>query len=568
MMLPEGHGLTNPPSFRESLAARGPVNTNAPGLANNKNGSPGPKGNQKGPPIATTSTEELASPTSQPPLSETTLSSSDSPPPPPPAASSTASPATSPALGATLTSTSSPGLTPSSAIITSIDPTPSTIFRTSSAPAPPPVESLTTADISASRTADVSASSDGFSASTNYLVSKSPSSTLSATFYSVETTLRTTFTYTSSATAMQPVMVSYAPNGTAQSEYSAASPGQKSGIAVGTIAGFAFILTLIFLLFKWRRAELPKALPSTIRRLPGTWGNPRWLSHRQSPHAMSESLLEVEVGSSGGLAWDYQATFARPTVIEKARRPLRKSLKGLLRINPLGLNPATPQVTGVKTPSRKSFASLFHRRSTASTHHSAPSLLQDQSGSVIDPQSPPPIPPPYAALPSPQPSAMSGQSIEFAQSNTDDSPRPQTMPPQIPPQALQLPWHHRSQMTMASTQSEARSFKSVPGWVKFHYSHRLCNGGGRPEESGTALPVPTPSPGSWLMAKLHHRSQPMTASEDEKGHRMASDNGNELAGTEQVVFGPSGWKQVQMGRRISGASAHSLLAEKQEAWQI
>jgi hypothetical protein len=121
---------------------------------------------------------------------------------------------------------------------------------------------------------------------------------------------------------------------------------------------------------------------------------------------------------------------------------------------------------------------------------------------------------------------------------------------------------------MASTQSEARSFKSVPGWVKFHYPHRLYNGEGGPAESRTALPIPTPTPGSWLIAKLHHRSQPMTASEDERGHRKASDNGNELAGTEQVVFGPNGWKQVQMGQRVSGASAHSLLVEKQEAWQI
>jgi hypothetical protein len=49
---------------------------------------------------------------------------------------------------------------------------------------------------------------------------------------------------------------------------------------------------------------------------------------------------------------------------------------------------------------------------------------------------------------------------------------------------------------------------------------------------------------------------------------MASDNGDELGGTEQAVFGLSVRKQVQMGRRISGASADSLVAEKQETWQI
>jgi hypothetical protein len=541
-MLPEGHRLTNPPYFRESLAARGPVNTNAPGLVNNKNGPPGPEGNQKGPPVAVIS---------QSPLSETTLSSSNKPPPPP----STAS--TSPALGTTLTPTSSSDLTPSSVIVTSIVPTPSTIFGASSVPAPPPVESLTTAY--------VSASSDGLSTSTKYLVSQSPSSTLSATFYSVETTLRTSFTYTSSAITIQTGIAYSASNATSQSKYTTTSPGRKAGIVFGTIgtfeppldrdhrvfqandqaAGFAFILILIFLLFKWRRPELPKALPSPVRRLLGPWGSSCWLPHRQTPDAMSDSLLAVEVGSSGSPAWDYRATFARPTMIERARQSLHKSLTRLVQINPLSLNPIMPQAAGVRTPSRKSFASFFHRRSAASTHPSVfcPSPLQGESGSVIDPRSPPPLPPPYAAPP---------------------SPRPLTMPPQ----AFQLPWHHRnSQMTLASEESEARSLKSVPSWVKFHYPHRLRSGAGLPQESRSGHPVsPLPiSPGSWLKAKVPHRSHSTTASEDEKGHRMASDHSNESAATEQVVFGLSGWKQVQMGRRISGASAHSLLAEKQEA---
>jgi hypothetical protein len=121
-------------------------------------------------------------------------------------------------------------------------------------------------------------------------------------------------------------------------------------------------------------------------------------------------------------------------------------------------------------------------------------------------------------------------------------------------------------MTMASAESEARSFKYVPGWVKFNYSHRLRSGGEVSQESGKALPPPPLpiSPGSWLEAMVFRRSH-STASEDEKGYRMASDNGDESAGTEQAVFGPSGWKQVQMGSRISGASADSLVAEKQVA---
>jgi hypothetical protein len=53
---------------------------------------------------------------------------------------------------------------------------------------------------------------------------------------------------------------------------------------------------------------------------------------------------------------------------------------------------------------------------------------------------------------------------------------------------------------------------------------------------------------------------------DEKEHHMANDNGDKSAGTEQAILGRSGRKQVQVGQRISGASAGSLVAEKQEAW--
>jgi hypothetical protein len=285
-------------------------------------------------------------------------------------------------------------------------------------------------------------------------------------------------------------------------------------------------------MFKCRRAELRKALPRPLWRLPGTWGNSRRLSRIQTPDAMSDSLLAAEVGSSSP-AWDYQATFAPPTVIEKARRSLPKSLTRLLRVNPLGLNPVAPQATWAKTPSRKSFASFFHRRSAASTHRSAfsPSFLQGQSGSVIDQQSPPPIPPLDAALPSPRPS---GRSIELPQSGTDDSQWPLATPTQVPPRALRLSWHNRnSQITMASAESEARSFKSMPGWVKFDYSHRLRSDREVPQDSGKALlPPPLPiSPGSWLKRMVLRRSQSTTTSDDEKGDRLASHNGGESTGT-------------------------------------
>lgn len=482
-MLPKGHRFTNPPSFQKALAVRDPANTNAPGLEGNKNGPPGPGGNQKGPPGAALTTEELASLTSQTSLSETEVSSSSNPPPLP--ASSPAPPASTPALITTSTSSrpapSAPGTPTTASALAASGTVAGTLTSTTSS-----VESLTTPA--------VSASSDEFSTSAKYSVSGSPSSTLSAALLPVQTTLRTTFTYTSSATTLQTGMVYYAQNSTAQSEYSAALPGQKAGAAVRTIgmfsspfshdhpvseandqvAGFAFILTLIFLLFRWHRAELPKALPCPVRRLPGTWGNSRWLSRYQIPDAMSDSLLIAEVGSSGSPAWDYRATFARPTLMEKARRSLRKSLTRICRFNPLGLNPVTPQSTGAITPSRRSFASFFHRFSATSTHHSdfCPSFLQDPPISVIDPQSPPPLPPP-------RPSAISGWSREFPQSDTDDSPRPRTMAPQVPLLALQRPWHHRSsQITMACEESKARSFKSVPGWVKFHYPHRSRSGRG------------------------------------------------------------------------------------------
>jgi hypothetical protein len=123
---------------------------------------------------------------------------------------------------------------------------------------------------------------------------------------------------------------------------------------------------------------------------------------------------------------------------------------------------------------------------------------------------------------------------------------------------------------MASAESDGRSIKVVPGWVKPHYPQRLHSGGGVPQESGKGLllpPLPI-SPSLWLQRKVLRRSHSTTSSEDEKEHHMASDNDDKSAGTGQAIFGRSGRKQVQMGRRISGASAGSLVVEKQEAWPL
>jgi len=246
----------------------------------------------------------------------------------------------------------------------------------------------------------------------------------------------------SSATTLQTGVLYYAPNSTGQTEHSAVVRGQKAGIAVGTIgvfkspfdrdrqiskannqpAVFALILTLIFLLFKRHRGELPKALPCLARRVLG-----RWLAHDQTPDTMSDSLLTPEVGARGSLTWDYRETFAQPTVMVKTRRSQPKSLTGLVRFNPLGLNPVSLQTTGTGTPSRNSFVSFFHRHSTTSTYHSdsCPSNLQGQSGIVSDPQAPPPFPPPsYRSpppsyrSPPPRPPTISSLRKEFGQSDS------------------------------------------------------------------------------------------------------------------------------------------------------
>lgn len=111
-------------------------------------------------------------------------------------------------------------------------------------------------------------------------------------------------------------------------------------------AGFCFILALIFLLFKWRSRECPKALLDPVHSRPNTQGNSRRLPHCQILDAMRNSPLTDPT-------WDYRATFAGPTVTEKARQPLRKSLK-LLQLNPLALN----QVTCISSSLSSSLSSI------------------------------------------------------------------------------------------------------------------------------------------------------------------------------------------------------------------
>jgi hypothetical protein len=533
MALPYGQELGS------ALAARDPVNTDAPGLQDNKNGPPGLAGNHKGPPIA----PPVALPTTSATVGPPTLASQNSPPETRVSSSTIAPLATAPS---TLPPTTS-----------------STLLTTSTTEVPPSLKS-----------SSVTATSVAVSPSIYY-----ETSPISSTQSFVETTLRTTSTGTSITTALPTGLVPFPPSITVQSGHDTLGPGQEAGIAVGTIgvfnlhltimiyfldtdnraAGFIFILTLMFLLFKWRKGELPQWLSCLRRSLPGKVGNSRWPSRSLPAPDMSDSLLTAEAGSRDSLGWDYRSTFAQPNVREKSRRSLPRSLRRLVRFNPLGQNPVSPHPTGEGTSSRNSFASFFRRRSAAST-----------SRSMIDVESPPSLPPLPSGLPLRPPAAMSVPSNESVHSNVDGSLRPQTMSSEILPPDFHRSWRYRnSQTTIISEESETRSFKSVPGWVKFHYPRISRNDGGGSRESYAPLPAPQAiSPGSWLKAKILRRSQSTTASGEKEEPCSESDTGEELASTESPVLGPSGCKQAWHSYRASCESADGLVAEKQEPWQI
>jgi hypothetical protein len=144
------------------------------------------------------------------------------------------------------------------------------------------------------------------------------------------------------------------------------------------------------------------------------------------------------------------------------------------------------------------------------------------------------------------------------------------LPAEVLPPTFHRSWCYRnSQITLASEESEARSFKSVPGWLKFHYPHRMRNDRGSPLDSRPAIPAPQSiSPGSWLTAKILRRSQPTTVSEEKGGSHNRSDSGDESASTESPGLGPGGWKQTLVWHWMSCESANSLALEEQEPWQI
>ncbi len=235
-------------------------------------------------------------------------------------------------------------------------------------------------------------------------------------------------------------------------------------------------------------------------------GTPRWPSSRpQTPPEMPDSLLTPEADSRSSLGWDYTSSFARPTAPVESRRSLSRSFRKLVGLNPLGQNPVTPHASKDGTSIRNSLATYFRRRSTAST-----------SPSKNDVEDHPPLPPLPAMFQSSQPAATS-ISIESRQSGTDDFLRPPTVPDEVLPPAFHRSWCYRnSQISLASENSDARSFQSVPGWVKFCYPHqsrheRLAS------QSGSALIAPqATSPSSWLKAKFLRRSL-LTVTSEEKG---------------------------------------------------
>jgi hypothetical protein len=278
---------------------------------------------------------------------------------------------------------------------------------------------------------------------------------------------------------------------------------------------------------------------------------------------MSDSLLPPEAGTRGGLGWDYRSTFAKSTPKEKPRRSISRSLRRFVRFHPLAENPITPNGTGEETPSRNSFASFFRRRSTAST-----------AQIMVDVESPPALPPlPANLLVQPPATASSDRTTNFEQSDIDDFLRPPTIPSEVLPPAFHRSWCYRnSQTTMASEDSEARSFKSLPGWVKFHYPRKLRNDAEGSQHSGRPLPAPQAlSPGSWLRAKFLGRFQSPTASAEKGGPQVgtsANDFGDESANTASPVLGKSEREKPQETYRMSYESVDSLMMEKQQPRQI
>lgn len=245
-------------------------------------------------------------------------------------------------------------------------------------------------------------------------------------------------------------------------------------------------MALIFLLFKRFKIKLPRTLPSYVRTILGKCGGCCWLSGRKPAKELPVSLLNEKANSNGTPIWDYQESFARPTMIQRARQSLHNSLARLSQINPLGLNPIGSQTIRAGTPNRKSFSSFFHRRSVASTQPNASlvSIFSDESGSTSVPPPPPPLPPEYTAFLSIRPSSMP----EWPAGPVQDDKSNPLLNLEKPPRTLKPISHHRSFITNIPTDNKAHSAKHVPGWVKFHLPSKLRSGVAVAQASEKDLP--------------------------------------------------------------------------------
>ncbi|KAH7111936.1 hypothetical protein B0J13DRAFT_614085 [Dactylonectria estremocensis] len=421
----------------EDENGNGNGNGNGQGSRGNKNGPPGPEGNQKGPPRPLgppgTAISTEASPPPSTPALPPEMDSSDLPPPKEIVTSTTSYSSTtttsrtaSPTSNSSLSTTSTYiALRPPEAASSLVVPPPENTSSTSTTTLPPPASAETTqathrqttiatipglstlvpdkSQLAPSNSIDISASTLPVLRTTKSSIAVSPSRTVSEGLLQSQMTTEVpiigtaTSSTTTSSNTIQPAVGLATPNDTAKPEYTAAMldrTGQMAGIAVGSIAGFAFLLTLTLFFYKWRKRTLSKTLSSSAQRLTEKWRVSIWTPRPQAPDAMENSLLTSEEPLSEKILWEYQVTFAKPLATQKLRQSFRKSLTRLVRMNPLALNPVRAGTAGSVSPRPKSFASAFFRRhSDASSHAGGSGYSMSPDQLEADPL--PPLPPAY-----------------------------------------------------------------------------------------------------------------------------------------------------------------------------
>ncbi|KAH6973988.1 hypothetical protein EDB80DRAFT_900422 [Ilyonectria destructans] len=357
----------------ENGNGNGKGNGNGRGPGGNKNGPPGPEGNQKGPPEPHGPPGTAISTEASPPLSTPALppetKSSDLPPKEivtsttSHSSTTTTSSTTSPTSTSSMsTATTSIALPPPEATSSLVVLPPENTSSTSTTTLPPLASAETTQAthgqttiatipglstlvpdkplLAPSNSVDISASTLPVLQTTMSSVSVSPSWTVSEGLLQSQMTTEVpiigtaTSSTATSSTTFQPAVGLATPNDTAKPEYTAAMPdraGQMAGIAVGSISGFAFLLTLILFFYKWRKGTLPKLRSSSVQHLTEKWRVSTRTLHPQGPDAMENSLLPSEEPPSERVLWDYQATFPKPLATQKLRQSFRKSLTRLVR---------------------------------------------------------------------------------------------------------------------------------------------------------------------------------------------------------------------------------------------